>query len=142
MKLWPFKVVEASGGEGKPAIQVRSKGELKQLLPQEVSSMVLGKMRDIAESHLGKQVSNMVVTVPAYFNDAQRQATKDAGTIAGLNVLRVINEPTAAAIAYAAGHLLQQRQYHRRHELHRHHQHHLRTLLHLHRLHRDRKRHV
>jgi heat shock protein 5 len=100
MKLWPFKVVEASGGEGKPAIQVRSKGELKQLQPQEVSSMVLGKMRDIAESHLGKQVSNMVVTVPAYFNDAQRQATKDAGTIAGLNVLRILNEPTAAAIAY------------------------------------------
>jgi molecular chaperone DnaK (HSP70) len=93
-------VVEAPGGEGKPAIQVRSKGELKTMMPQEVSSMVLGKMRDIAESYLGRSVTNMVVTVPAYFNDAQRQATKDAGTIAGLNVVRILNEPTAAAIAY------------------------------------------
>jgi len=100
MKMWPFTVVEAPGGEGKPAIQVRSKGELKTMMPQEVSSMVLGKMRDIAESYLGKAVTNMVVTVPAYFNDAQRQATKDAGTIAGLNVVRILNEPTAAAIAY------------------------------------------
>ena len=93
-------MVEALGGEGKPAIQVRSKGELKTMMPQEVSSMVLGKMRDIAESYLGRSVTNMVVTVPAYFNDAQRQATKDAGTIAGLNVVRILNEPTAAAIAY------------------------------------------
>ena len=93
-------MVEAPGGEGKPAIQVRSKGELKTMMPQEVSSMVLGKMRDIAESYLGRSVTNMVVTVPAYFNDAQRQATKDAGTIAGLNVVRILNEPTAAAIAY------------------------------------------
>ena len=100
MKLWPFKVVEMQGGEGKPAIQVRTKGETKQLLPQEVSSMVLSKMRDIAETYIGKTVTNMVVTVPAYFNDAQRQATKDAGTIAGLTVQRIINEPTAAAIAY------------------------------------------
>ena len=100
MKMWPFTVVEAAGGEGKPAIQIRAKGELKTMMPQEVSSMVLSKMRDIAESYLGVAVANMVVTVPAYFNDAQRQATKDAGTIAGLNVVRILNEPTAAAIAY------------------------------------------
>ena len=98
MKLWPFKVV--ADKDGKSAVRVQIKGETKELLPQEVSAMILGKMRDTAETYLGKKVSNLVVTVPAYFNDAQRQATKDAGTIAGLNVLRILNEPTAAAIAY------------------------------------------
>ena len=100
MKLWPFKVIQAPGGEGKPLIEVHAGKEKKTLKPQEVSAMVLGKMRDTAEAYLGKEVKNMVVTVPAYFNDAQRQATKDAGTIAGLNVLRILNEPTAAAIAF------------------------------------------
>ena len=75
------------------------KGEKKQFKAEEISSMVLMKMREIAEAYLGKEVKNAVVTVPAYFNDSQRQATKDAGAIAGLNVLRIINEPTAAAIA-------------------------------------------
>ena len=98
MKLWPFKLVEADGG--KPMIEVYAGKEKKSLKPQEVSAMVLAKMRDTAEAYLGTKVVNMVVTVPAYFNDAQRQATKDAGSIAGLNVLRIINEPTAAAIAY------------------------------------------
>ena len=97
-KLWPFKVVEASGG--KTAIQVKVDGKPKQFSPQEISAFVLGKMRDTAEAYLSKPVKNMVVTVPAYFNDAQRQATKDAGAIAGLNVLRILNEPTAAAIAF------------------------------------------
>jgi heat shock protein 1/8 len=97
MKHWPFKVIEK---DGKPTIQVKFKGETKIFLPEEVSSMVLTKMREIAETYLGKPIKDAVVTVPAYFNDAQRQATKDAGTIAGLNVLRIINEPTAAAIAY------------------------------------------
>jgi len=98
MKTWPFKVI--SGDGGKPIIQVEYKGETKKFTPEEISSMVLGKMRDIAEAYIGQKVPNAVVTVPAYFNDAQRQATKDAGTISGLNVLRIINEPTAAAIAY------------------------------------------
>ena len=98
MKLWPFRVVEQPGG--KPAIQVKANGKTTTLTPQEVSAMVLGKMRDTAEAYLSQKVVNMVVTVPAYFNDAQRQATKDAGTIAGLNVLRILNEPTAAAIAF------------------------------------------
>merc|ERR1711968_282892 len=80
--------------------QVEHKGETKTFQPEEISSMVLVKMKEIAEAYLGDDVPNAVVTVPAYFNDAQRQATKDAGTIAGLNVLRIINEPTAAAIAY------------------------------------------
>jgi len=96
-KLWPYKIV-AKGD--KPVIQVEYKGETKQFMPEEISSMVLTKMKDIAESYLGDKVPNAVVTVPAYFNDSQRQATKDAGAIAGLNVLRIINEPTAAAIAY------------------------------------------
>jgi heat shock protein 1/8 len=96
-KLWPFKIV--AHGE-KPAIQVQHKGKTKTFLPEEISSMVLAKMKETAEAFLGVPVPNAVVTVPAYFNDAQRQATKDAGTIAGLNVLRIINEPTAAAIAY------------------------------------------
>jgi len=96
-RLWPFKVVDQSS---KPAIQVEHKGETKTFQPEEISSMVLVKMKEIAEAYLGEDVPNAVVTVPAYFNDAQRQATKDAGTIAGMNVLRIINEPTAAAIAY------------------------------------------
>lgn len=98
MKHWPFKV--SGGSDGKPVIQVTFKGEKKSFLPEEISSMVLIKMKEVAENYLGVPVSKAVVTVPAYFNDSQRQATKDAGTIAGLNVLRIINEPTAAAIAY------------------------------------------
>ncbi|CAM6007865.1 unnamed protein product [Sphagnum balticum] len=98
MKLWPFKVVPGPGD--KPIIVVSFKGEQKQFGPEEISSMVLIKMKEISEAFLGKSVKNAVVTVPAYFNDSQRQATKDAGVIAGLNVLRIINEPTAAAIAY------------------------------------------
>jgi L1 cell adhesion molecule like protein len=98
MKLWPFKVIPGPGD--KPIIVVSFKGEQKQFGPEEISSMVLIKMKEISEAFLGKSVKNAVVTVPAYFNDSQRQATKDAGVIAGLNVLRIINEPTAAAIAY------------------------------------------
>jgi heat shock 70kDa protein 1/2/6/8 len=98
MKHWPFKVI--SKGDDKPVIVVQFKGEEKQFLPEEISSMVLIKMKETAESYLGKKVGKAVVTVPAYFNDSQRQATKDAGAIAGLEVLRIINEPTAAAIAY------------------------------------------
>ncbi|KAL4954186.1 heat shock 70 kDa protein [Aspergillus filifer] len=97
MKHWPFKIVDKAG---KPVIEVEFKGETKQFTPEEISSMVLTKMRETAEAFLGGTVNNAVVTVPAYFNDSQRQATKDAGLIAGLNVLRIINEPTAAAIAY------------------------------------------
>jgi len=97
MKLWPFKV---TSNDGKPNIQVESGGENKIFSPEEISAMVLVKMKETAEVFLGKEVKNAVVTVPAYFNDAQRQATKDAGTISGLNVMRIINEPTAAAIAY------------------------------------------
>lgn len=85
---------------GKPVVEIEFKGETKNFTPEEISSMVLTKMRETAESYLGGTVNNAVVTVPAYFNDSQRQATKDAGLIAGLNVLRIINEPTAAAIAY------------------------------------------
>jgi L1 cell adhesion molecule like protein len=97
MKHFPFKVVDRGG---KPVIEVEFKGEKKTFTPEEISSMVLTKMRETAESYLGGTVNNAVITVPAYFNDSQRQATKDAGLIAGLNVLRIINEPTAAAIAY------------------------------------------
>jgi len=97
MKHWPFEVVSDGG---KPKLQVDYKGESKCFFPEEISSMVLTKMKETAEAYLGKTVTDAVVTVPAYFNDSQRQATKDAGTIAGLNVLRIINEPTAAAIAY------------------------------------------
>ncbi|KFV42297.1 heat shock-related 70 kDa protein 2 [Gavia stellata] len=97
MKHWPFRVVNESG---KPKVQVEYKGEMKTFFPEEISSMVLTKMKEIAEAYLGRKVQNAVITVPAYFNDSQRQATKDAGTITGLNVMRIINEPTAAAIAY------------------------------------------
>jgi heat shock protein 1/8 len=97
MKHFPFKVIDKGG---KPLIQVEFKGETKTFTPEEISSMVLTKMKETAESYLGGNVTNAVVTVPAYFNDSQRQATKDAGMISGLNVLRIINEPTAAAIAY------------------------------------------
>jgi heat shock protein 1/8 len=98
IKHWSFKVVGKDGG--KPHIQVNFKGEEKTFSPEEISAMVLVKMKEIAESYLGSVVKDAVITVPAYFNDGQRQATKDAGSIAGLNVLRIINEPTAAAIAY------------------------------------------
>ncbi|KAK5645797.1 hypothetical protein RI129_004261 [Pyrocoelia pectoralis] len=97
IKHWSFTVVNDCG---KPKIQVEYKGEIKTFSPEEISSMVLVKMREIAESFLGGKISDAVITVPAYFNDSQRQATKDAGAIAGLNVLRIINEPTAAALAY------------------------------------------
>ena len=97
LKHWPFEVV---GKDGKCFMNVEYKGEKKEFQPEEISSMVLIKMKEIAESYLGKEVKDAVITVPAYFNDSQRQATKDAGVIAGLNVKRIINEPTAAAIAY------------------------------------------
>merc|ERR1719181_2643399 len=97
LKLLPFQIVNSGG---KPMISVKIKGEDKTMAPEEVSSMVLTKMKETAENYLGQEVKHAVVTVPAYFNDAQRQATKDAGSIAGLNVMRIINEPTAAAIAY------------------------------------------
>lgn len=96
-KMFPFKLVNQ---QGKPYVQVDVKGEKKRFAPEEVSSMILQKMRSIAESFMDQEIVNAVVTVPAYFNDAQRQATKDAGRIAGINVARIINEPTAAAIAY------------------------------------------
>lgn len=98
MKLWPFKVIK--GTSDIPKIVVAYKGEEKEFSAEEISSMVLGKMKDVAEAFLGKTVEDAVITVPAYFDDSQRQATKDAGHVAGLNVLRIINEPTAAAIAY------------------------------------------
>jgi len=97
MKHWPFKVIDKAT---KPIVEVDYRGETKQFSPEEISSMILIKMKETAEAYLGGTVSKAVVTVPAYFNDSQRQATKDAGAIAGLNVLRIINEPTAAAIAY------------------------------------------
>ena len=95
---FPFTVID--DGNDKPKIQVNYKNEIKTFHPEEISSMVLVKMKEIAESYIGSKVEDAVITVPAYFNDSQRQATKDAGSISGLNVLRVINEPTAAAIAY------------------------------------------
>merc|ERR1711953_118995 len=94
---WSFDVVDESG---RPKIEVEFKGEKKKFAAEEISSMILTKMKEVAEAYLGKDVPNAVVTVPAYFNDSQRQATKDAGTISGMNILRIINEPTAAAIAY------------------------------------------
>jgi heat shock protein 5 len=97
MKLLPFQIIEKGS---KPFISVKVKGEDKVMPPEEVSSMILTKMKETAENYLGKEVKHAVITVPAYFNDAQRQSTKDAGVISGMNVLRIINEPTAAAIAY------------------------------------------
>ncbi|XP_035742705.1 endoplasmic reticulum chaperone BiP isoform X2 [Vespa mandarinia] len=97
VKFFPFKVIEKNN---KPHIEVQTNQGKKIFTPEEISAMVLGKMKETAEAYLGKKVTHAVVTVPAYFNDAQRQATKDAGTISGLNVMRIINEPTAAAIAY------------------------------------------
>jgi heat shock protein 5 len=97
MKLWPFKITNKNS---KPHVNIAVGSERKEFAPEEISAMVLTKMKEIAESYLGYEIKHAVVTVPAYFNDAQRQATKDAGTIAGLNVVRIINEPTAAAIAY------------------------------------------
>ena len=97
LKHWPFSVI---GRDGKCFIEAEFKGEKKQFQAEEISSMVLTKMKQTAESYLGQEVTDAVITVPAYFNDSQRQATKDAGIIAGLNVQRIINEPTAAAIAY------------------------------------------
>ena len=98
IKQWPFKVIEKE--DGKPFIQVSYKDEMKEFRPEELSAMILVKMKETAEGFLNEKVKKAVITVPAYFNDAQRQATKDAGVIAGLEVLRIINEPTAAAIAY------------------------------------------
>ena len=98
MKLWPYKVT--SDSNGRPQINVKYKEEDKKFYPEEISAMVLTKMKNIAEEYLNEEIKDIVITVPAYFNDSQRQATKDAGAIAGLNVLRIINEPTAAAIAY------------------------------------------
>ena len=97
MTHFSFDVIDKNG---KPNIKVRSMGEDKVFAPEEISSMVIGKLKDITEAYTGEELKDVVITVPAYFNDAQRQATKDAGAIAGLNVLRIINEPTAAAIAY------------------------------------------
>jgi len=97
-KLWPFSIIQ--GQNDKPMIEVEYQGETKKFFPEEISAMVLGYMKETAEAFLGEKVKHAVVTVPAYFDNSQRQATKDAGTIAGLNVLRIINEPTAAAIAY------------------------------------------
>ncbi|KIW00545.1 chaperone DnaK [Verruconis gallopava] len=97
IKHLPFKVIDKNN---QPWVKVKDGGKEKEFSPEQISAMVLGKMKEIAESYLGEKVTNAVVTVPAYFNDAQRAATKDAGTIAGLNVLRVVNEPTAAALAY------------------------------------------
>lgn len=97
IKHWPFEVISDGG---KPKIVVDYKGEKRRFTPEEISSMVLTKMKEVAETYLGGHVKDAVITVPAYFNDAQRQATKDAGVIAALNVLRIINEPTAAALAY------------------------------------------
>ncbi|XP_078171993.1 heat shock cognate 70 kDa protein-like [Carex rostrata] len=98
IKLWPFAVVK--GPAGKPQIVVKHMGEEKKFYPEEISSMILTKMKEIAEAYLASPVKNAVITVPAYFNDAQRRSTKDAGEIAGLNVMRIMDEPTAAAVAY------------------------------------------
>merc|ERR1711977_496793 len=101
MKHWAFEVL--SGPGNKPLIQVTFKGETKTFSPEEISAMVLTKMKETAETYMGKSIEKAVITVPAYFNDSQRQATKDAGTISGLEVMRIINEPTAAAVAYGMG---------------------------------------
>lgn len=98
ISTFPFKVF--TKGDDKPYIEVTYQNETKVFTPEQISAMVLSKMKETAEAYIGEAVKNAVITVPAYFNDAQRQATKDAGTIAGLNVLRIINEPTASALAY------------------------------------------
>ena len=98
MKTWLFDVVEAAGGM--PKIRVHHEGEAKDFAPQEISAALLSKMKETAEAFLDADVTDAVVTVPAYFNDGQRAATQDAGKIAGLKILRIINEPTAAALAY------------------------------------------
>jgi len=98
IKLWPFNVV--NDGNNRPKIDVTFKGETAQYYPEEISAMVLQKLKTMAESYLGVEIKDAVITVPAYFNDNQRQATKDAGRIAGLNVLRLLAEPTSACIAY------------------------------------------
>ena len=100
LRYLPYKVLNV---DGRPEIQVEYLGEQKQFKPEEISSMVLSKMKQIAETFLDQEVKKAVITVPAYFNDAQRRSTKDAGTIAGLEVIRIINEPTAAAMAYELG---------------------------------------
>ena len=100
VSTWPFKVVPAGPGSAKPLIRVTIDGKDKDFRPEEISAMVLEEMKRIAEVRLGGEVANAVITCPAYFNDSQRNSTRDAGVIAGLNVLRIINEPTAAAIAY------------------------------------------
>ena len=102
IKHYPFKVT--SDKDGSCYIEVEYKGEVKKFHPEEISAMVLTKMKEVAEAYLGQTVKKAVITVPAYFNDSQRQATKDAGAIAGLEVLRIINEPTAAAMAYGFTH--------------------------------------
>ena len=98
IKRFPFTVTEGAGG--KPMIEVEVQGEVRKMTPEQISAMVLTKMKETAETALGCPVTKAVVTVPAYFNDAQRRLTKDAGSLAGLEVLRIINEPTAAALAY------------------------------------------
>jgi heat shock protein 1/8 len=98
MKHWPFKVL--SGANDKPIIEVNFMGENKQFHPEEISAMILVKMKETAEAYLGQKINDAVITVPAYFNDSQRQATKDAGSISGLNVLRIINEPTAVLLMF------------------------------------------
>ncbi|CAE6487891.1 unnamed protein product, partial [Rhizoctonia solani] len=100
IQYWPAAVVNKNG---KPAVQVKLRGQPKTFMPQEMSAMVLARMKETAEAYLGHNVTQAVITVPAYFNDEQRQATKDAGQIAGLNVLRLLNEPTAAALAHGLG---------------------------------------
>lgn len=98
MKLWPFGVTRGDGN--RPVMEADFKGKREKFFPEQISAMVLEKMKQTAEAFVGQSIKKAVITVPAYFNDAQRQATKDAGAIAGLEVLRIINEPTAAAIAY------------------------------------------
>ncbi|KAL2893970.1 Heat shock cognate 70 kDa protein [Bienertia sinuspersici] len=105
IKLWPFNVVSSPENGNKAIIMVTYKGQEKKFAPEEISSMILIKMKETAEAYLCREVKNAVITVPAYFNDSQRQATKDASTIAGLNTMRLINEPTAAAIAYGLDHM-------------------------------------
>jgi heat shock protein 1/8 len=98
MKLWPFKVID--DGTDRPQIVVQYKCKENKFYAEEISAMVIGYMNEITETYVGEKIKDVVITVPAYFNDAARQATKDAASIAGLNVLRIINEPTAAAVAY------------------------------------------